>query len=768
MRGRILRVCVAVALAVGLGAASAGTAAPAGASGTSAAPWLPSMAGQFHGVRSRLESGLTIDPGITESLPVVGTGGVPSTGVASVALNLATKATSSGTGSLIVYPSDASRPAVTGARYRGDIWNDDLLLVKVGADGRVKIENNGPVQVLVDIDVYGYTLTSAGATPGSTFVGVTPARIVSNASVPAGGTFAFSPLGAGGVPVAGVSHVVFTLVGNSAAESPLTVYPSGTAKPLGVNLHASPNGSKDNLVIAQVGDDGKVVIENGGSSVATVSVDVSGYYATPDASPAGSVTVPVPPARIVNSVSIPGGGGLTVTPPGAGGVPSSGVSAVGMNLTVRSSNSTGSVRVYPSGAAQPGTWTVGYPTAGIHNAGFISAKLGTGGGVIVHNSGSSAVAVSVDVFAYFTPLTGCAPPATPAPPSVPVEESSPISVFQPTTGLLGQPLEYAFTADNGTVWYAHQQDPGNFAGAGFTLVPAPAGEAFSGPPALTDQADGRLRLFAHGVSGNTWLDSEPGAPAWSNLGGWMATPAAATPQPDGTVALFALDGNGTLWAAQQDSPNGPYGCWSDTGLTGLTGRPAVTTEPGGVRVFARDTAGGVKTALYADRALSGITDLGGSGLTGSLGVVDYPGDNARIFVRAADGSILTKREDLSGAFSQTWDPVGTFTAAGAPSAAFDGAGRLHVVALGADGIVHQTTETSAFSGVWGDWSSAQPADDTFRTATDPTAFAYTLGNGGEFWAYVVRDNTNLVRVYTPSSTASPASRFTSVRLAPHE
>jgi hypothetical protein len=76
-----------------------------------------------------------------------------------------------------------------------------------------------------------------------------------------------------------------------------------------------------------------------------------------------------------------------------------------------------------------------------------------------------------------------------------------------------------------------------------------------------------------------------------------------------------------------------------------------------------------------------------------------------------------------------------------------------VVALGADGIVHQTTETEAFSGVWGDWSSAQPADDSFRAATDPTAFPYTRSNGGQYWAYVVRDRINVVRVYTPSSTA---------------
>jgi hypothetical protein len=771
MQGRALRNHLAVALALVLGVtlcgaspAWAGQAAAPSVAAAQAAPWLPSMAGQFYSVRSRLENGLTIDPGITVSLPVVGTSGIPAKGVASLALNFATKATAPGQGSLIVYPSDVSRPAVTGARYRGDIWNDDLLQVKVGADGRIKIENAGPVPVRVIIDVHGYTLTSAGATPGSTFVGLTPARIVNGASVPAGGTFSFSPLGKGGVPASRVSQVVFTLAGSSGADTPLTAYPSGTAPPVDVNLHGSPNGVKDNLVITGIGDDGNVIVSNRGQSAATVWVDVSGYFATPDATPAGTVAMPVTPVRIVNNVSIPGGGNFAVT------TTASPASAVGVNLTVRSSNSTGSVRVYPSGVAQPGTWTLGYPTPGIYNSGFINAKLGADGRIIIHNSGASAVTVFVDLFTIFTSPTGCAAPATAAPPSVSVEES-PVTVFQPRVGLLGQPIEYAYTADNGTVWYAHQLDPGNFGGAGFTVVPAPADEVFSGLPALLDQADGQLRLIAHGVSSNTWVDSQPGAASWSNLGGWMAGPPAAVRQADGTLALFALDGNGTLWATRQDNPNGAYTCWANMGMTSLTGSPAVATGPDGIQVFVRDTAGGVKTALYANRTLSGITDLGGSGLTGSIAVVDFPGSRVRIFVRGADGAILTKEQGLAGGgFPEIWDRVGTFTAAGSPSGAFDATGRIHVVARGTDGIVYHTSETDLSTGVWGDWSSAQPEGDEFRTAVDPTAFSYSLGNGGMFWAYVIRDSIRVVRVYSPGTAASTAGEgaspgFTATTLA---
>ncbi|GAA2075745.1 hypothetical protein GCM10009780_10150 [Actinomadura alba] len=109
--------------------------------------------------------------------------------------------------------------------------------------------------------------------------------------------------------------------------------------------------------------------------------------------------------------------------------------------------------------------------------------------------------------------------------------------------------------------------------------------------------------------------------------------------------------------------------------------------------------------------------------------------------------------------------IGTFTAAGPPSADLGPNGRIQVVARAADGIIHHTGETDTFSGVWGDWARTQPADDSFRAATDPTAFEYLLPDRPT-WAFVVRDHTEAVRVYTPVSTASRTDGRSSVRFTP--
>jgi hypothetical protein len=741
----------AIVLGVVLGGGSLGWTASVAAQSADAgqsSPWMAAAAGQFFGARARVATSVSIAAGTTMTLRVVGMGGVPSSGVASVALNLQAKAlTTSGEGALIVFPSDGSRVGATGARYRGQIWNDDLLMTKVGADGNVNIENFGSESVTAQVtaDVYGYTLTSPGTVPGAAFVGLNPKRIVSGVSIVAGGTFLFSPLGLGGVPASGVSHVVFTLVGTSSQEVPLTVYPSGTTKPADVNLHASPNGNKDNLVIARLGGDGKVAIANGGSSAATVSVDVSGYFATPDAQVQGSVVVPLQPTRLVTKVSIASDSSFTFAPLGQGGVPPGGVSALALDVNVYSTTGTGNVSVYPSGEG-PGAWTVGYPTINMWNAGFINAKLGSGGKLVIRNNGSTAVSVWVDVHAYFKPLTGCNPPAGMSAPPASIEPYSRTSVMQASLapGQFQAAIEYGYIDNIGRVVNAHQSDPDAVGSAQFTV--SPVSDAFSGQPALVEQADGLLQLAARNVNGNTWVDPQATKDpatwgAWLNLGGWMASPPVAVRQADGAVAMFALDGSGTLWVLQQDGPNGVYGCWVKTGMTGLAGRVTAVDLGGGTQVFAVDKTGVMKTAFYANRVLSGVVSLGGSGLSGAPAVVVLPGGRMRVFTAATDGSVLTKMQDISGGFPAAWVRVGSLVAQGSPTAVLSPVGRAEVIVRGADGTIYSTGETAQGSGTWRDWFQVSFE----QAATDPTAFLYS-NSAGPRWAFAYRTADQVIRV----------------------
>jgi hypothetical protein len=157
---------------------------------------------------------------------------------------------------------------------------------------------------------------------------------------------------------------------------------------------------------------------------------------------------------------------------------------------------------------------------------------------------------------------------------------------------------------------------------------------------------------------------------------------------------------------------------------------------------ALDTASQPKTATYRAGALSTWTSLGGSGFNGMPAVVVLPGDRLRVFVRAGDGTIMTKQQDpVTGAWPSAWDPVGGAVAAGSPTAVLSPtSGRIELIAHRADGHYLTTGETEQASGVWRPWQEVvNQFGEALVAATDPTAVTYT-DCGGRTWGFVVRNS----------------------------
>ncbi|WP_242907970.1 hypothetical protein [Actinomadura terrae] len=718
-----------------------------------------------------MANGIAIAANGTATVKVTDVGGTPSSGVASVLLDVAAKATTTGQGALIVYPSGAAQPNANGARYDKDLYDHTLLWTKVGADGNVKIANTGASAVAAKayVTLHGYTLTSPGASAGSTYVGVTPAEVVSKANVPAGGDYSFSPLGKDGVPASGVSHVVFTLVGSATAAVQLSVHASGTPDPTDTQLSVIPGNHRSNLVIGAVGADGKVTISGRSGTVpTTVWAYVSGYFAAPGAPIAGGVATAVQPASLVGNVSLASNADLTVGPLGHGGVPATGVTAVGLAVMAHGSDN-GTVTVRPSGVAGPGEWTVGYPVPNGFFTGFINARLGSDGKVVVHNSGASAVTVWVSAHVYFTPSAGCtqagavrAPTRAGSPPAepLPVERNTPTAALQASpvaTGSLGA-LEYAYTNNIGQVVQGHQSYLDNFDSVQWTVLSG--SEEFTGRPGLAEQQDGRLQVAAqHTTAGHVWSNTQvtKDPPAWGTWGTVpqaMASHAALVRLGDALV-MFAVGADGALWALPQPGANAAYGGWIRLGFSDLQGTPAAEATGGGVRVIVRTSSGTLQTALYNGGLLSGCQTLPGTGFTGTPAVVAFPGNKVRVVARAADGSVQTIAQNSSGAFPSAWDTVGSLVVAGSPQALLSPAGKTEVLALGTDGRIHSTGETTQGAGEWRDWIDAQGAEDTFAPKTDPTVFTYTKASGPT-WAFLARDADQTTRVYFPRSSSVSA------------
>ena len=185
----------------------------------------------------------------------------------------------------------------------------------------------------------------------------------------------------------------------------LTVYPAGASQPLASNLNFATGASRANLVATALGVGGKVALATSaglfGAGGIDVVIDVEGYV-TPTA---GDSYVGFSPERICdtrpgNPSDLSGladqclGKGLTASRPltiqatGFANVPTQGVTAVALSITVTQTARPGWVTAYPAGTTQP-----------IASSLNIGAGETVTNGVIVPVSSSSAITIAGDLSA---------------------------------------------------------------------------------------------------------------------------------------------------------------------------------------------------------------------------------------------------------------------------------------------------------------------------------------------------------------------------------
>lgn len=232
-----------------------------------------------------------VPAGGTIELKVTDAGGVPATGGTAVALNVTATNVSGAESFLTVWPSGTSRPVASNLNFIQGQTVPNLVIARVGAEGKISIYNNvGNVDVVADTQGYfAAPVVSPAPLPGSVYFPSTPARILDTRDgngVPGGatgqlgtnGTLDLQVTGRGNVP----SNATAVVLNVTAADSPgpdsfLTVYPSGTARPLASNLNFVAGQTVPNLVIAKIGSGGRVSIFNNLGSTVVVA-DVQGWF----------------------------------------------------------------------------------------------------------------------------------------------------------------------------------------------------------------------------------------------------------------------------------------------------------------------------------------------------------------------------------------------------------------------------------------------------------------------------------------------------------
>ena len=346
------------------------------------------------------------------ALPVVGQGGVPSSGVAAVALNL-TITNPSGSGFATVFPTGSALPASSTLNFSAGETRANLVQVPVGNGGDASIYLAGASADVV-ADVLGY-YTQDGSTGDGLFHALTPARLADSRSglglaapVAAGQSADLQVTGLGGVPASGVSGVVLNLTA-TAATSPswLAVRPAGSQFASTSNLNFRAGETVANRVLVGVGGAGKVSIQNGAGSVQVV-VDVVGWFS--DASAPASTSgryVGLAPSRVLDTRS--GLGGLRTLGPGQAifavtlpaAVPAAGAASLILNLTATGGTAPSDfLSIYPAGISYPGTSDVNF-LAGYTRANHAVVRLGGSGQVALYNAAGQVDAI-VDLSGYYT------------------------------------------------------------------------------------------------------------------------------------------------------------------------------------------------------------------------------------------------------------------------------------------------------------------------------------------------------------------------------
>jgi hypothetical protein len=249
--------------------------------------------------------------------------------------------------------------------------------------------------------------------PGAVFHPVTPARLLDTRNGIGGRTtplgdgegYGLTVVGAGGVPASGVSAVVVNITATQpSAIAYLTAWPAGEDQPTASNLNVTPGATVANLATVAVGGAGRIRLFNSAGTTHVI-VDVVGWYGAAGAD--HSRFHPLTPSRVLDTRNGPGGHSAPLGPgrtldlavAGAGGVPSTGVSGVVVNITAVAPNAGGWLTAWPSGQAMPNASNLNFdPGSVVPNLAVV--KLGAGGKVSLFNSAGST-AVIVDVVGWY-------------------------------------------------------------------------------------------------------------------------------------------------------------------------------------------------------------------------------------------------------------------------------------------------------------------------------------------------------------------------------
>ena len=216
----------------------------------------------------------------TTELQVTGRGGVPANATA-VALNVTVNEAQAG-GFITVYPCGGAQPNASNLNYGAGSTIPNSVIVKIGTGGKVCLYTSAATQLIVDVNAYLRDTPDSASVVPARLLDTRPASSTVDGLSAGGGLRAGDSVtevqvgGRGGVPGGATAAVLNVTVTQPQGNAFVTVFPCGSPRPNASNINYFAGNTIANLVIAKIGDDGKVCLYS--LAAAHLIVDVNAYY----------------------------------------------------------------------------------------------------------------------------------------------------------------------------------------------------------------------------------------------------------------------------------------------------------------------------------------------------------------------------------------------------------------------------------------------------------------------------------------------------------
>jgi hypothetical protein len=214
-----------------------------------------------------------VPPGGVVELSVLGRPELALPGdTSAVALNV-TATDADGPGFVTAWPCGEPMPHASNLNVTAGRSVANLVMVKVGAGGKVCLSSMGAVDLVADVQGW--------FTGEDVYTSVLPERLLDTRVAPAqrvagGQVVALTVAGTSSVPSAAAATALNVTALDADGPGFVTVWPCGTPRPTASNLNLGPGQAVPNLVVSKVGDGGQVCLFT--MTDADLVVDLQGWF----------------------------------------------------------------------------------------------------------------------------------------------------------------------------------------------------------------------------------------------------------------------------------------------------------------------------------------------------------------------------------------------------------------------------------------------------------------------------------------------------------